>query len=92
MALILNFIAKKFKMLIAAKDDLKIQVTVLDQKVNITMPEMEDVIVLWTAWIKQEEKLAELFLKSQYLRNPYPVLRRYFQEKGWATEHFEHSQ
>jgi hypothetical protein len=40
-------------MLLAAKDDLKIQVTVLDQKVNIAMPEMEDVIVLWTPWIKQ---------------------------------------
>ena len=79
-------------MLLAAKDDLKIQVTVLDQKVNIAMPEMEDVIVLWTPWIKQEEKLAELFLKSQYVQNPYPVLKNYFHEKGWTTEHFEHGQ
>jgi hypothetical protein len=79
-------------MLLAAKDDLKIQVTVLDQKVNIAIPEMEDVIVLWTPWIKQEEKLAELFLKSQYVQNPYPVLKNYFREKGWVTEHFEHGQ
>jgi hypothetical protein len=79
-------------MLLAAKDDLKIQVTVLDQKVNIAIPEMEDVIILWTPWIRQEEKLAELFLKSQYVQNPYPVLKNYFPEKGWVTEHFEHGQ
>jgi hypothetical protein len=76
-------------MLIAAKDDLKIQVAVLNQKVNIAMPEMEDVIVLWTSWIKQEEELAELFLKSQYVQNPYPILKNYFQEKGWHIEYFQ---
>ena len=70
-------------MLIATKDDLRIEVTVLRQEVKISMPEMEDVLILWTSWIKQEQVLAELYLKSQYIQNPYSALKNYFQNKGW---------
>ena len=73
-------------MLVAVKDDLKIQVKVFDQKVNIEMPEMEEVIFLWHPWIKHEERLAETFLQSQLVQNPYPALKDYFEEKGWDIE------
>lgn len=73
-------------MLIAIKDDLRIEVTVLGQEVKISMPEMKDVLILWTPWIKQEERLAESYLQSQYIQNPYSALINYFQNKGWEIE------
>jgi hypothetical protein len=73
-------------MIVAVKDDLKIQVTVADKKVNIEMPEMEDVLVLWNKWIQQEERMAESFLRSQYESNPYCALKDYFLGKGWYIE------
>jgi hypothetical protein len=76
-------------MIVVVKDDLKMQVTVFDERVSIAMPEMEDVIILWSAWIRQEEKLAEIFLKSQYVQNPYPALKNYFQEKGWEIKQLD---
>ena len=79
----------KNKMLIAVKDDLRIEVTVFGQEVKISMPEMEDVLILWTQWIKQEEKLAEGYLKSQYIQNPYSALKNYFQNKGWEIHNNE---
>jgi hypothetical protein len=82
-ALIWFLQAKKIAMLIAIKDDLRIEVTVLGQEVKIYMPEMEDVLILWAPWIKQEEKLAEGYLNSQYIQNPYSALKNYFENKGW---------
>jgi len=73
-------------MLIAIKDDLRIEVTVFGQEVKIYMPEMDDVLVLWTPWIKQEERLAAMYLQSQYIQNPYSALKNYFQNKGWEIE------
>lgn len=73
-------------MFIAAKDDLKIEVTVSGQQVKIEIPGMEDVIILWNSWIKQEERLAEIFLRTQYVQNPYPILKDYFLAKGWKIE------
>ena len=70
-------------MLTAVKDDLWIEVTVLGHEVKINMPGMEDVLVLWNSWIKQEERLAELYLKSEYIQNPYSALKNYFQNRGW---------
>lgn len=70
-------------MLVAVKDDLRIEVSILEQEVRIFMPEMEDVLILWKSWIKQEERLAELYLKSQFIQNPYSALKNYFQNKGW---------
>jgi hypothetical protein len=70
-------------MLIAIKDDLRIEVTVLGQEVKICMPEMEDVLILWSPWIKHEERQAEVYLKSQYIQNPYSALKNYFENKGW---------
>ena len=81
-----GFVKPKNKMLVAVKDDLRIEVTVLGQEVKIYMPEMEDVLVLWASWIKQEERLAEVYLKSQYIQNPYSALKNYFQNKGWEIE------
>lgn len=83
MALILNFSAKIFNMLVALKDDLKIEIRVSEHRVFIEMPEMLDVIELWNSWIKYEERQAEIFLQSQYVMNPYAVLKNYFQERGW---------
>jgi hypothetical protein len=82
----LVFEKQKIEMLVAVKDDLRIQVSVLGQEVKIYMPEMEDVLVLWTSWIKQEERLAEIYLQSQYIQNPYSALKNYFQNKGWEIE------
>ena len=73
-------------MLIAVKDDLEIKITVFGQQVKIEMPGMEDVIMLWNNWIKQEEHLAETFLKSQYIHNPYSALKDYFKDKGWQVK------
>jgi hypothetical protein len=78
--------SRKIKMLIAVKDNLKIEITVFGQEVKIEMPEMNDVIILWSNWIKQEEDLAETFLKSQYIQNPYPALKDYFEDKGWEVK------
>jgi hypothetical protein len=82
----LVFEKQKIEMLVAVKDDLRIQVSVLGQEVKINMPEMEDVLILWTSWIKQEERLAEIYLQSQYIQNPYSALKNYFQNKGWEIE------
>ena len=56
-------------MIVAVKDHLLIEVKVLDEKVNITLPEMVDVIWLWNDWIRQEENLAESFLESHDKEN-----------------------
>ena len=82
----IGFRGTKTKMLIAIKDDLRIEVTVLGHEVKISMPEMEDVLILWAPWIKYEERSAELYLKSQYIQNPYSALKNYFQNKGWEIE------
>ena len=73
-------------MLIAVKDDLRIEVTVLGHEVKISILEMEDVLILWKPWIKQEERSAEVYLKSQYIQNPYSALKSYFQNKGWEIQ------
>jgi hypothetical protein len=70
-------------MIVAKKDDLEIEVTVMGQKVNIEMPSMQDILFLWEGWIKQEEILAEKFLRSQYNEDPYPVLVNYLENNGW---------
>ena len=82
----LGFLHPK-KMLVALKDHLKIQVTVSDQEVNIDMPDMEDIIFLWDQWIQHEERLAEMFLKSQYIQNPYVALKEHFKNRGWEIVH-----
>jgi hypothetical protein len=73
-------------MLVAQKDDLKIEVLVLGQNVSISMPGMEDVLILWNNWIKREEQLAESFIRSQFVQNPYTTLVRYFRENGWQID------
>ena len=77
-------------MLVAIKDDLTIQVTVFDHKVNIAMPGMEDIIWLWNSWIQDEERSAEKYLRSQYIENPYPLLSDYFEKKGWEITEIRH--
>lgn len=79
-------------MIIAVKDHLEIEVTIKGEKVKIDMPSMEDVMVLWDSWIKQEEILAERFLKARPEINPYPVLVSYFQENGWEIKKTNFSQ
>jgi hypothetical protein len=74
------------KMLVAKKDDLRIEITIREEQVEINMPGMEDVLVLWNQWIKKEERLAEGYLRSQYIQNPYSALENYFQNKGWEIQ------
>lgn len=81
----LNFSHPK-KMLLAVKDHLKIQVSVLDKKVNIELHDMDEVLILWESWIRQEERLAEIHLSNQASHNPYPALEDYFTERGWRIE------
>ena len=50
---------------------------------------MTDVIILWMPWIEHEEALAEAYLKSEYIAEPYPVLRDYFREKGWEIDNID---
>lgn len=78
-------------MIIAKKDDLEIQVAVMGQKVNIEMPTMQDVLFLWESWIRQEEILAEKFLRSQHSGDPYPVLAGYLKDNGWEIREMNFS-
>ncbi len=86
-----DFVAQIMEMIIATKDHLKIEVKVMDEKVNITMPDMEDVIWLWNEWIKQEETLAEKFLLTHEEENYYPELANYLKDKGWEIEEIQFS-
>ena len=79
-------------MIVAVKDDLEIEVTVKGQKVNIEMPSMQDILFLWEGWIKQEERLAERFLKNHGVPNPYPVLVNYLEDHGWEVKETSFSQ
>jgi hypothetical protein len=79
-------------MIVAVKDHLLIEVKVLDEKVNITLPEMVDVIWLWNDWIRQEENLAESFLESHDKENYYPELANYLRNNGWEIEEMRFSQ
>jgi hypothetical protein len=81
-----GFCNPKNTMLIAIKDDLRIDITVLGKEVKIYMPEMEEVLILWRPWIKHEERQAEGYLKSQFIQNPYSALKNYFQNKGWEVK------
>jgi hypothetical protein len=78
-------------MIIAVKDHLKIHLKVKAEKVNITMPEMTDVIWLWDEWIKQEEKLAENFLELHESKDYYPQLANYLKRNGWEIEELKFS-
>jgi hypothetical protein len=76
-------------MLVARKDDLRIEVLVSGQKVLISMPGMEDVLFLWNSWIKREEQLAESVIRSQFVQNPYAILVRYFSANGWHIDNMD---
>ncbi len=79
-------------MIVAIKDHLKIEVKVMDEKVNITMPDMQDVLWLWQEWIRQEENLADNFLQTHEEENYYPELANYLRDKGWEIEEVQFSQ
>jgi hypothetical protein len=79
-------------MIVAVKDHLKIHLKVKAEKVNITMPDMTDVIWLWDEWIKQEEKLAESFLEVHEEKDYYHQLANYLTKKGWEIEELKFSQ
>lgn len=76
-------------MIVAIKDHLKIHLQVRAEKVNITMPEMDDVIWLWNDWIREEEKLAQNFLEIHQGEDYYNQLAHYLKRTGWEIE--EHS-
>lgn len=92
MASYLNFYDDKKEMIIAKKDDLEIEVTVVGEKVNIEMPAMQDILFLWEGWIKQEELLAERHLKMQDTTNKYGVLANYLADNGWEIKEIKFSQ
>jgi len=79
-------------MIVAFKDHLKIHLKVKAERVNISMPEMEDVICLWNEWIRREEKLAEIFLKVHEEKDYYHQLGNYLKNKGWEIEEPDFSQ
>lgn len=70
-------------MIVAIKDDLQIEITLEDKKVKIHMPDMQDILFLWESWIRQEEVLAENFLKNQASKDPYHLLLVYLKANGW---------
>ena len=70
-------------MIVAVKDDLQIEITLQGGKVNIQLPDMQEVIFLWESWIEQEAVSAENFLETKGLNNPYSLLVGYFQDNGW---------
>ena len=75
-------------MIVAKKDELKIKVRVEGRtKVNIEIPEMQDVLFLWESWIKQEEISVEKFLRTSVSTDPYLVLVDYLEANGWEILH-----
>lgn len=71
-------------MIVAVKDELQIKVSVDEEhKVNIEMPDMEEVIFLWESWISQEKISVEKLLKTRLTKDPYPLLIDYLEANGW---------